>query len=357
MTRKSYKIAVYPGDGIGVEVTVEAVKVLKAAEKVFGFALEMTSFDWGVAHWRRTGEVVPGDFLKTLQSFDAILLGALGAPAELPDHVTLKPLIQMRQGFEQYVCLRPAKLLPGVKTPLAGKRPGDIDLMVVRENSEGEYVSAGGRFKAGTPDEVAAETAIHTRKGVERILRYAFALADSRRRGLVMATKSNALKHSMVMWDEVFEAVRGDYPAVKAERFHVDALSMMFVARPEKFDVVVGSNLFGDILSDLAGGIVGGLGLLPSANINPEKAFPSLFEPVHGSAPDIAGKGIANPIGAIRAAAMMLDFLGEKTAAAAVEHAALDSLAAGQALTPDLGGTARTQDTGSDVAGRVRRAG
>jgi tartrate dehydrogenase/decarboxylase / D-malate dehydrogenase len=259
----------------------------------------------------------------------------------------------MRQAFEQYVGLRPAKLFPGVETPLANKRPGDIDLFLVRENSEGEYIKTGGKFKTGTADEISVQTAIHTRKGVTRILRYAFESARKRSGRLAMATKSNVLTYGMVMWDDIFECMCSEYPDVKAEKFHVDALVMHFVRTPERFDVVVASNLFGDILSDLAGALVGSLGLAASGCINPEHDYPSLFEPVHGSAPDIAGQGIANPLAAIRSAAMMLDFLGESAAAAKIERSIVDNLAEGGIKTPDLGGAFSTAQVGDDIVNRV----
>ena len=350
---KSYRIAVYPGDGIGVDVTHEAMKVLLAAAKRQGVGLDLTEYPWGAEYSRHhNGEIVPSDFMETLRGFDAIFLGAVGDPRILPDHVTLMPLMRMRQEFEQYVCLRPATLLPGVSTPLAGKRPGDIDMLIVRENSEGEYTGAGGGFKRGMSDEISIQSAIHTRKGVTRILRYAFECARKQGKRLAMATKSNALNHSMVMWDGIFAEIAAEYADVESEKFHIDALAMHFVRSPERFQVVVASNLFGDILSDLAGAMVGSLGLAPSANINPERNYPSLFEPVHGSAPDIAGKGIANPIAAIRSAAMMLDFLGESSEL--MEKAVLANLSDGNVLTPDLGGTATTSDIGDDIVARMQ---
>jgi len=351
---KSYKIALYPGDGIGIDVTQEAVKALQAAQDKFGFNLETTEFDWGHRYWKKIGEVAPDNFLETLKGFDAIFLGAIGDPANLADHVTLVPLIQMRQQFDQYACIRPATLLPGVECPLVGVSAGDIDMVVVRENSEGEYTNAGGTLRSGTPDEIATQNAIHTRKGVERIIRYAFELARKRRKKMTMTTKSNAMKYSMVMWDRILDEVRGDYPDVESNKFHVDALSMYFVRCPQNFDVVVASNLFGDILSDLGGAITGSLGLAPSANINPERKFPSLFEPVHGSAPDIAGKGIANPIAAIRSAAMMLDFLGEADAARLIESAVHANLKSGTVRTPDLGGKSTTIEVGNDIARHIK---
>lgn len=348
-----HSIAIYPGDGIGIEVTAEVVKVLKSVERKLGLMLDLTEFDWGSRYWEKTGNVIPDDYLDQLRKFDAIFLGAVGDPARVPDHITMIPLMGMRQSFDQYVCLRPARLLPGVSTPLANKEPGSIDMLVVRENSEGEYALAGGNLKACTKDEVCIQTSIHTRKGVERILRYGFELARTRSKHLTMATKSNALKYSMVMWDRVLEEVAPDYPDVKVDKFHIDALSMHFVQCPERFDVVVASNLFGDILSDLGGAITGSIGLAPSANINPEREFPSLFEPVHGSAPDIAGKGIANPVAAVRSAALMMRFLGEEQAAVCIESAVDAGLADGAVCTPDLGGSASTSQVGDDIVRRI----
>lgn len=351
---RTYSIAVCPGDGIGVEVTREAVKALKAVQDLAsGFRLTLKEFDWGSAFWQRTGKVVPDDYLDVLRGFDAMFLGALGDPERIPDYDTLAPIIQIRQSFDEYVCLRPAKLLPGIASPLARRGPGDVDLVIVRENSEGEYADVGGQLKRGRPQEVVAQTAVHTRKGVERILRYAFQLSEKRKKRLAMATKSNAQKYGMVLWDEALAAISREFPEVEAEKYHVDALAMNLVRSPEAFDVVVASNLFGDILSDLAGVISGSLGVAPSANINPERTYPSFFEPVHGSAPDIAGKGIANPIGAIRSAAMMLDFLGEPEAAAQIEEAIAANLAAGKIRTPDLGGSASSEQVGTDIAGRI----
>ncbi len=351
---KTYKIAVYPGDGIGLEVTTEAVKAMQAAAVTGGFELDLTEFDWGHRYWKKTGQVVPEGYLDTLRGFQAVYLGAIGDPANLPDHVTIRPLIEMRQKFDQYACVRPAKLFPGVRTPLADKRPADIDLVVIRENSEGEYIDAGGFFKDTTPDGLALQTAVHTRKGVERILRFGFDLARKRpRQRLTLVTKSNALKYSMVFWDRVFDAVKGDYPDVTVDKCHVDAMCMALVQTPERYDVLVCSNMFGDLISDLTGAISGSIGLAPSANLNPERLFPSLFEPVHGSAPDIAGKGLANPLAAIRSAAMMLDFLGESQAATRIEQAVLNAVCERRVLTPDLGGTATTAQVGDDIARRL----
>ena len=340
---KTYEIAVYPGDGIGPEVIDQAVRVLEAVQaQLGGFTLRLTRLPWGVDYWDETGQVVPSDFLDILRPFDAILLGAIGYPARLPDHLTLAPLIKLRQSFDLYACLRPARLWPGVRCPLANKAAGEIDLVVVRENSEGEYVDSGGRFKVGKPEEFALQTAIHTRPGIERILRFSFDLALKRRQHLTLVTKSNAQKYGFVLWDEILEELRPHFPTVSVDKYHVDAAAMNFVRWPERFDVVVGSNLFGDILSDLSGIIIGGLGLAPSANLNPERTYPSLFEPVHGSAPDIAGQGIANPVAAILSAAMMLEWLELTVAAQTIRQAVETTLSQGEG-TSDLGGRLSTE--------------
>lgn len=337
---KTHRVALYPGDGIGTDVLDASVIVLDAVQRaVGGFRLDYQRFDWGMAHYDQHGRVVPDDFLTTLRGFDAIFLGAVGWPARLPDHVTLTPLIRLRQAFDLYACVRPARTYPGVVGPLRNEAP--IDLVVVRENSEGEYIDNGGFLAPGTPEEVAVQSAIHTRRGVERILRFAFALARTRRRKLTMITKSNAQRYAYVLWDRVLVEVAPEFSDVTVDKLHIDAATLELVRRPQTFDVIVGSNLFGDILSDLTGGVTGSLGLNPSANLNPERRFPSLFEPVHGSAPDIAGKGIANPTGAILSAAMMLEWLGESGAAARVRSAVERALAARQ-LTPDVGGTLTT---------------
>jgi tartrate dehydrogenase/decarboxylase / D-malate dehydrogenase len=350
---KTFKIAVYPGDGIGLEVTEEALRVLdRVAEVEESFAVQLTRLDWGVEHYRRHGTVVPDDFLDVLQPMDAILLGAVGWPELIPDHITLAPLVKIRQTFDQYACVRPSKLYPGVKSVLAGKGPAEIDFVVIRENSEGEYVDNGGRLKRGTPDEVAVQSALHSRKGVERILRYGFALARTRRSKLTMATKSNAQRHAYVLWDEVLEELHPQYADVTAERQHCDALIMNLVRWPEKFDVIVASNLFGDLLTDLGGVIGGGLGLAPSTNTNPERQYPSMFEPVHGSAPDIAGRGIANPIAAILSAAMMLDHLQMPSAATRIRRAVEKTLGDG-CKTADLGGNVNTRQMGNAVIERI----
>ncbi len=349
---KTYQIALYPGDGIGPEVVDQAVRVLDAAQARHGFKLNYVRLPWGYDYWRAHGRVVPDDFLDVLRSFDAILLGAVGWPAELPDHVTLAPLVKIRQTFEQYACIRPAKLLPGVKSVLVGKGPAEIDFVVLRENSEGEYVDSGSRYRQGQADEIALQTAIHTRRGVERILRFGFEMARKRRKRLTMITKSNAQRFAYTLWDDLLELVRGDYPDVAADKLHCDAAAMDFVRRPERFDVVVASNLFGDLLTDLGGVIGGGLGLAPSTNTNPERKFPSMFEPVHGSAPDIAGRGIANPVAQVLSAAMMLEWLGEEAATATIRRAVEQTLAAGK-HTPDLGGTLTTTQMGDALVQAV----
>jgi tartrate dehydrogenase/decarboxylase / D-malate dehydrogenase len=346
---RQLKIAVYPGDGIGIEVVDQAVRVLQALqERSRTFSLDLTRFPWGVKHYEQTGRVAPENFLEILRGFDAILLGAVGWPGGLADHLTLEPLIRIRQAFDQYACVRPSRLPPGVASPLAVPGASKLDLVVIRENSEGEYVNNGGRFKVGEPEEFALQTAIHTRKGVERILRYGFELARTRRRHLTMITKSNAQRYAFVLWDEILEQIRGQYTDVTADKQHVDAAIMNFVRQPEFFDVVVGSNLFGDILTDLGGLIGGGLGLAPSANINPERRFPSLFEPVHGSAPDIAGKGIANPVATILSTAMMLEWLGQDEPAGRLRRAVEATLARGVG-TPDLGGTLTTAGMADEI--------
>jgi tartrate dehydrogenase/decarboxylase/D-malate dehydrogenase len=348
---KNHQIALYPGDGIGVDVTDAVVDVLMAvSEKHAKFTLGFSRYDWGMTHYEHHGKVAPVDFIDTIGAHDAIFLGAVGWPERLPDNVTLKPLITMRQTFDQWACVRPARTFPGVPTPLKTTNP--IDLVVVRENSEGEYVNNGGRFRQGFADEFAVQSALHTRRGIERALRFGFELARGRRSRLTMVTKSNAQRFAFTLWDEILEELRDQYPDIETDKQHIDAISMNFVRRPEFFDVVVGSNLFGDILTDLSGAITGSLGLNPSANLNPERTGPSLFEPVHGSAPDIAGQGIANPTGAILAAGMMLDWLGEPEAALAISDAVESTLQSGF-LTPDLGGNLGTAAITAQVIKRL----
>ncbi len=346
----TYRIAVIAGDGIGTEVTPAGIDVLRHAVRGEDCALEFTDFPWGCEYYLRTGSMMSADALDRLQDFDAIYLGAVGAPG-VPDHISVWELIlPIRQRFDQYVNLRPMRLLPGVTSPLAGREPHEIDMVCVRENSEGEYAGLGGRLFADTPHEVAEQTGIFTRRGVDRIAQYAFALAARRpRRLLASATKSNALQHSMVLWDNAVEAVAGAHPSVEWRKYHVDALVARMVTHPQTLDVIVASNLFGDILTDLGAAITGSLGVAPGANINPERQYPSMFEPIHGSAPDIAGRGIANPIGAIWAGALMLDHLGLAAAHDRITTAIERVMAAGEVRTPDLGGQANTLDVTAAV--------
>jgi tartrate dehydrogenase/decarboxylase/D-malate dehydrogenase len=347
----THRIAVIPGDGIGKEVVPEGIRVLEAAGKRFGFDFEWTTFDWSCERYAKTGAMMPDDGLEQLKKFEAIFLGAVGFPG-VPDHVSLWGLlIPIRRGFQQYINLRPVRLLPGAKSPLAGRTSADIDMIIVRENAEGEYSEIGGRLNRGTPDELAVQVAMFTRKGCDRVIKYAFDIANKRkRRHLTSATKSNGIIHSMPYWDERFAAMAKNYPDVKTAQFHIDILTAHFVQHPDWFDVVVASNLFGDILSDLGPAVAGSIGIAPGGNINPEKEFPSMFEPVHGSAPDIAGKAIANPIAQIWTGAMMLDHLGHEDAGAAVVQAIETVVAGGKVLTRDLGGQASTPDVGKAVA-------
>ena len=348
----SYSIAVIPGDGIGPEVVADGIKVLQAAGRRFEVTFDLTEFEWGSDYYTKQGRMMPEDGLKALLPFDAIYFGAVGHP-DVPDHVTLHGLLlPIRRSFDQYVCLRPNILYEGIQSPLRDKAAGSIDLVVVRENTEGEYTDMGGGVYHETPQEVSIQTAVFTRQGTERIIRYAFELAQRRagRRKVTSVTKSNAMRHSMVFWDRVFREVATEYPKVEADSLLVDAASMNLVRNPEDFDVIVASNLFGDILSDIAAQVTGSMGLAPSGNIDPERRFPSAFEPVHGSAPDITGKGIANPMAAILSAAMMLDHLGEAQAAAEIRTAVETTLAQGRLLTPDLGGTAATSQVGDEIA-------
>lgn len=337
-----YHIASIPGDGIGKEIMPEGMKVLNLlADLTQSFRIDWDEFPWGSEYYLSKGKMMPADGLKTLQEFDGIYFGAVGWP-EVPDHITLWGLrLPICQGFQQYANVRPALLYPGVKGPLAGKDSGQIDFVVVRENTEGEYAGVGGRAQQGTSQEVAMESSVFTRKGVERVMRYAFELAVKRRKKVSSVTKSNAQRYGFVLWDEVFQAVSTEYPEVETERVLVDAMAARFVLHPETLDVVVASNLHGDILTDLGGALIGSLGMAPSGNINPERAYPSMFEPVHGSAPDIYGKGIANPIGMFLSGAMMLDFLGESESGDLIQKAVRETASQG-ILTPDVGGEAKT---------------
>jgi tartrate dehydrogenase/decarboxylase/D-malate dehydrogenase len=349
-----FRIAVLGGDGIGPEVIEQAIRLADAAARRAGATVEWNRLPWSSAYYQKTGRMMPADGWDVLRRHDAILLGAVGHP-DVPDPVTLHGLLlPMRRRFDQYVNLRPAYLFEGVQSPLRDKAPGSIDMVVYRENTEGEYAPSGGRHYEGTPHEIALQTNIFTRRGCERIMRAAFEGARRRpRRRLTSITKSNAQTFGMVLWDEVFKAVAADYPDVRANSLLVDAAAMDFVRRPEAFDVVVASNLFGDILTDLSAIVTGSMGLAASANLNPERKYPSMFEPVHGSAPDIAGKGIANPLAAILSAAMLLDHLGLDAAGAAVRRAVAVVLKAGQPRTPDLGGTAGTAAVGEAVLALV----
>ena len=355
---RRYQLAVMPGDGIGSEVIAESVETLTSVAVVGGgFGFDVQQFDWGTERYLREGAMMPADGLMTLErgGFDGILLGPVGDP-RVADHITLWGLLlPMRQAFDQYVNLRPVRLLPGVRSPLADKGPQDIDIVCVRENTEGEYAGAGGRVHQGTVDEVAIQSTIFTRKGTERIMRYAFEYARQYgRKKVTSATKSNSMQYNMVFWDDVFRQVAAEYPDIAHEQQLIDSLSARFVSRPESLDVVVASNLFGDILTDLGAAISGSLGLAPSANLNPERRYPSLFQAIHGSAPDITGRGIANPIASIWSGQLLLDFLGEHEAAALLMRAIEEVLARGQVRTPDLGGTATTRQMGEAVRGQVK---
>ena len=348
-----HRIAVIPGDGVGKEVVPEGIKVLEAALPGLGFEV----FGWGSDHFAKTGRMMPEDALETLHKYDAIYLGACGWPT-IPDHISLWGLLlPIRKAFELYVNLRPVRCLPGIKSPLAGRGPDDVDMLFIRENTEGEYSGAGGRVHIGHPTEVAVEVPVFSRHAIERCARYAFERARERKKRLVSVTKSNASRYAYVLWDEVVAGLgEREFPEVTVERVHVDAMAARMVMRPDSIDVVVGSNLFADILTDLGAAIQGSLGLGASANLNPERAHPSLFEPVHGSAPDIAGKARANPIGAIWSGALMLRHLGEEAAAAEIEAAIERVAAEGEFLTAELGGSASTNEVGDAIAREIKRA-
>ena len=358
--RHTFRIAALPGDGIGREILPEGIKVLHKAAQRFGFTVEFTHFDWASCdYYLAHGQMMPDNWKDTLQTFDAIYFGAVGDPARVPDHISLwGSLLKFRREFDQYANIRPVRLMPGVPCPLANKRPGDIDFIVVRENTEGEYSSIGGISYPGTDDETVMQQSVFTRKRTDRILRYAFAMAARRpRKRLTSATKSNGMAISMPWWDSRTAAIAAEYPDVTWDSQHIDILSARFVLQPERFDIVVASNLFGDILSDLGPACVGTLGLAASANLNPERRYPSLFEPVHGSAPDIAGKNIANPIAMIWSGALMLEFLAAdnprlQQAADAILHA-IEQALTGECKTPDLGGTASTQQLGDAIAALI----
>ncbi len=346
-----HRIAVIPGDGIGKEVVPEGIRVIEAVGRRLGIEFAWDFFPWGCEYYAAHHEMMPQDGLTILRGYDSIYLGAVGYPG-VPDHVSLWGLlIPIRRTFRQYVNFRPVRLLKGITSPLRDRKPEDIDFCVVRENNEGEYSNVGGRMYVGTEQEMAIQESIFTRKGVERIIRFAFELAGKRPgRHVTSATKSNGIVFTLPYWDEIFREISGQYPDIRADQFHIDGLAAAMVGHPERFDVIVASNLFGDILSDLGPALAGSLGIAPSANLNPEREFPSMFEPVHGSAPDIAGKGIANPIGQIWSGALMLDHLGYPRAAQAIERAIERVLAEKAVKTPDLGGGASTEEMGKAIA-------
>ena len=354
----AHRIAIIAGDGIGTEVMPEGIRALEAAAKRFDIELEFTTFEFGSCdYYLEHGKMLPDDWFEQLKGFDALFYGAVGWPDKVPDHISLwGSLLQFRRRFDQYINLRPCKLMPGIKSPLAGREPGDIDFYVVRENTEGEYSSVGGKMYEGTEREIVIQETVMSRTGVDRVLKYAFELAQTRpRKKLTSATKSNGISITMPYWDERVVEMAKSYPEIAVDKFHIDILTANFVLHPDWFDVVVGSNLFGDILSDLGPACTGTIGIAPSANINPEGNFPSLFEPVHGSAPDIAGKGIANPIGQIWSGAMMLEHLGYKEAGDAIVTAIEEVLSEGnsQVLTRDVGGQGTTESLGKAIAEKL----
>ncbi|MBZ5566361.1 MAG: tartrate dehydrogenase [Acidobacteriia bacterium] len=358
MTTRRYMLAVLPADGIGREVIPAGLEVLRAVSEAHAaFAFETQEFDWGSERYLRQGAMMPSDGVRQLErgGFDAILLGPVGDP-RVPDHVTLWGLLlPIRQGFDQYINLRPMRLLPGIKTPLAGKEPTDIDMVCVRENAEGEYAGVGGRLHRGTAAEVAIQSSVHTRHGTERVIRFAFEYARANgRKKVTSATKSNAQQYNMVFWDDIFSEVAARYPNVAHEQQLVDSLSARFVSKPESLDVLVASNLFGDILTDLGAAISGSMGIAPSANLNPERKFPSLFQAIHGSAPDIAGRGVANPLGTVWSIQMMLEHLGESEAAKPLMKAIEQFAATATAKTPDLGGRANTREATAALCELIR---
>ena len=347
-----FKIAVIAGDGIGQEVMPEGLRVLQAAARRFNIALEFTHFDWAhCGYYAQTGQMMPDDWKAQLLPMDAIYFGAVGWPATVPDHISLwGSLLKFRREFDQYINLRPVRLFEGVPCPLVGRKPGDIDFFVVRDNTEGEYTNLGGTMYAGTEREIVIQESVFSRHGTDRVLKYAFELAQSRpRKHLTVATKSNGIAISMPWWDSRADAVAQGYPAVTVDKQHIDILCARFVLQPNRFDVVVASNLFGDILSDLGPACTGTIGLAPSANLNPERTFPSLFEPVHGSAPDIAGQNIANPVAMVWSGALMLEFLGQRAAHDAIV-AAIEKVLVTGPCTPDLGGSASTREMGRAIA-------
>jgi len=354
---KSYNIALIPGDGVGEEITREAVKIMGSVSEKHDFSVTTEHFDWGCDYYLRHGAMMPRNMLDILKDFDAIFLGSIGDADKVPDHISLSLLLAIRKGFDQYANLRPIKLYPGVETPVRSASPETVDMVVIRENTEGEYSGLGGLFKPGTPDAFALQTGVFTRKGCERVIRYAFELARTRRKlddrppvGMVTnCTKSNALNHSMVFWDSVYHEVAREYADVKTDIGLVDATTMWLVKNPEHFDVVVASNLFGDIITDLGAMLQGGMGFAAGGNINPEKKYPSMFEPIHGSAPKYAGKAVVNPIATIESIRMMWEHLGEKQAAKNIQDAVITVLASGKVRTKDMGGTHKTHEMGDAI--------
>ena len=359
---KPYRIALIPGDGVGIEISDEAEKVLATAADIFGFEVTAESFDWSCDRYLATGEMMPEDALETLSTFDSIFLGCIGDANKVEDHVSLQMLLAIRKGFDQYVNLRPIKLYPGVSSPISTATPETVDILVIRENTEGEYSGNGGFFKRGTPDAFALQTGIFTWKGCERTIRYGFEAARKRQKlgssspvgRVTNCTKSNALNYSMVFWDEAYDFVAKDFPDIETDMALVDALTMWFVKNPDYFDVVVASNLFGDIITDLGAMLQGGMGFAAGGNVNPEGDYPSMFEPIHGSAPKYTGQSVVNPIATIEAVRMMLDNLGETDAANHIEAAIAATLSAGQIRTKDMGGTSSTVDMGSAVVAAMR---
>ncbi len=353
----SYRIAIIPGDGVGEEVALEATKILKAVADKYRFNVETEKFNWGCDYYLKNGMMMPENVLEILKGFDAIFLGCIGDANKVPDHISLILLLTIRKGFDQYINLRPIKLYPGVESPVKTATPETVDIMVIRENTEGEYSGAGGFFKRGTPDAFAIQTSIFTQKGCERAIRYAFELARKRKKfgnkapvGMVTnCTKSNALNYSMVFWDSVYQKVAKEYPDIKTDMAMVDAMTMWFVKNPGNFDVIVASNLFGDVITDLGSMLQGGMGFAAGGNINPEKAYPSMFEPIHGSAPKYAGKAMVNPIASIESIRMMLDHLGEEEAALDIQRGVMKVLALGKVKTPDMGGTHKTYEAGDEI--------
>jgi len=354
---KSYDIAIIPGDGVGGEIAREAIKIYDAAAQKYDLKIKTENFDWGCDYYLKHGKMNPENMLDTLKDFDAIFLGSVGDENKVPDHVSLSLLLEIRYGFDEYVNLRPITLYPGVKTPIRTATPETVDMVVLRENSEGEYARSGGFFKLGTDDAFALQTAVFTRKGCERLIRFGFELARSRKKlgenapvGMVTnCTKSNALNYSMVFWDSVYNEVAADYPDIKTDKALVDATTMWMVKNPQYFDVIVASNLFGDIITDLGSMLQGGMGFAAGGNINPEKIYPSMFEPIHGSAPKYTGKEVVNPIATIESIRMMLEHLGEMEAALSIKNAVAETLASGNVRTADMGGSHKTYEMGDAI--------